>query len=59
MTREETLSRELGKLQRDYTLMDKSPENIAKGERIKEIKKELGLVTKQKKNRRPPRIIWG
>lgn len=55
--REQELIKELGQLQKDFYLSDKSDENIERGKRIIEIKKELGLETKPKKNRRPPRVI--
>lgn len=41
--REKELIRELGELEEVFSLCDKSPENIARGQRIREIKKELGL----------------
>lgn len=60
MTRERKLElvRELGELQRAYTLCDKSAENKARGERILEIKAELGIKPcEPRKNRRPPRVV--
>ena len=60
MTHEEEMAlvRELGELQRVTTLCDKSEENRKRGERIKEIKEILGLVSTPKKNKRPSRIVW-
>lgn len=48
---EQALTRELGQLRSQYSFTDNSPENIARGERIKQIMKELELD----KNRPQPR----
>lgn len=49
MTHEEamTLIRELGELQRDFSLCDKSEENVQRGCRIREIKEALGIWESQ------------
>ena len=49
MNQELALIRELGELQRSYSLLDNSEENKKRGKRILEIKKELGLIQKSKK----------
>ena len=51
------LIKELGELQRLYSLCDKSEENKQRGLRILEIRKELNLICKPRKNRIPPRVI--
>lgn len=51
------LTRELGELQRNFSLTDKSEENIKRGERIKEIRKELNLISESRKNKRPAKIV--
>ena len=48
------LTRELGELQKDFTLCDDSEENKAKGRRIREIREELGLICKPRADRHPP-----
>ena len=60
MTKEQerALERELGELKDLYSLCDTSEENIARGKRIKEIREELGLVSKPRADRRPSRLIW-
>ena len=60
MTHEEEmrLTRELGDLQARFKgICDKSEENLKIGERIREIRKELNLEGKPRKNRRPPRCV--
>ncbi len=57
MKTEKELVKELGELRNLYTLSDKSEENIKRGERIREIRKELGLISNPRKNRRPPRVV--
>ncbi len=57
MDREMELTRELGRLQSEYSLFDTSEENIKRGERIREIRKELNLVSKPRKDRTPCRYI--
>lgn len=51
------LTRELGELQRAFSLLDHSKENLIRGERIKAIKEELGLIGTPRKNRRPARVV--
>ena len=53
--REIALIRELGELRDTYSLTDKSDENVKRGERIKEIRKELDLICKPRKDRTPCR----
>lgn len=49
------LVRELGELRDKYSLCDKSPENIARGIRIKEIIGELNIeISKPRADRRKP-----
>lgn len=59
MTHEEQMElvRELGELYKLQTLADKSEENIKRGERIKEIRRQLDLKSNAKANRRPCRYI--
>lgn len=40
-----------------YSLTDKSEENLRRGGRIREIREELGLISKPRKTRRPCRYI--
>ena len=55
---EAELVRELGELERQYTLCDKSAENIARGQRIREIKHELGLDKgKPRQATRPAKVV--
>lgn len=55
LTREQeiALTRELGELRSRFSLTDESEENRKRGERIREICKELGLNSKPRKNRTP------
>ena len=53
MDREMELTRELGRLQAEFSLCDTSEENKRRGERIKEIRNELQLVCKPRKDRTP------
>lgn len=55
MTREQerALIRELGDLQDKFSLSDPSEENQKIGERIREIRRELNLICKPRKNRTP------
>lgn len=55
MDREMELTRELGRLQAEFSLCDTSEENKRRGERIKEIRNELQLVCKPRKDRTPCR----
>ena len=57
--REIELIRELGELRSKFNLSDKSEENIQRGERIREVMKELGLQRcEPRKCRRPPRYHY-
>lgn len=52
------LIRELGELERGFSLCDKSAENIARGQRIREIKHELGLDKgKPRQATRPAKVV--
>lgn len=55
--REMELTRELGRLRDEYSLFDDSEENKKRAERIKEIRTELGLLSKPRKDRTPCRYI--
>ena len=55
--REMELTRELGELQNKYSLLDKSEENKARGQRILEIKEELNLKCRPRKNRVQPKVV--
>ena len=57
MNNELSLIRELNDLQSKYSLLDESEENINRGKRIVEIRKELGLIVKSRKNKRPVKVI--
>lgn len=57
MDNELELTRELGELQKHYSILDKSEDNQAIGKRISEIRKELDLIQKPKKNKRKSRLV--
>jgi len=50
MIQEKLLVHELQQLQATFKLSDKSDAMIAQGKRMAEIRKELGLVTRPRKN---------
>ena len=54
---EETLTRELGELQREYSLFDESTTNKRRGERIRELRRMLGCECKARECRRSPRVV--
>ena len=56
MTREMQLTEELRRLREQFSLCDTSEENIRRGERIREIRKELDLVCEPRKNKRSPKV---
>lgn len=56
--RELELTRELGELQAEYSLIDKSEENLQRGQRIREIREELNLICSPRADRRKSVLRW-
>ena len=51
------LTRELAELQKGFSLLDYSEENKMRGERIRAIRAELGVISSPRKNMRPAKVV--